>query len=83
MSSFHHPVPSPISVAAAEEEGAAHLLRTLEAAVVGQTYGSMDWLYRGELKGLYVLLSRTHQGQAEQLRKSKKKILPTTYKPFS
>ena len=39
MSSFHHPVPSPISVAAAEEEGAAHLLRTLEAAAVGQTYG--------------------------------------------
>ena len=32
-------------------------------------------MYRGELKGLYVLLSRT---QAEQLSKSRKKILATT-----
>ena len=46
--------------------------------------------YRGELKGSYVLLSRTQagpgrarQGQAEQLRKSRKIILATTYKPFS
>ena len=35
--------------------------------------------YGGELKGLYVLLSRT---QSEQLSNSKKKILATTYKPF-
>ena len=36
--------------------------------------------YRCELKGMYVLLSRM---QAEQLSKSRMKILAATYKPFS
>ena len=35
--------------------------------------------YRGVNKGLFVLLSRT---QAEQLSKSRKKFLATTYKPL-
>ena len=37
----------------------------------------VQYYYRGENKGLFVLLSRT---QAEQLRKSRKKFLPTSYR---
>ena len=37
-------------------------------------------MYRDRLKGMQILLSRT---QAEQLSKSRNKILATTYKPFS
>ena len=40
---------------------------------------SEPYMYRGVNKGLYVLLSRT---QAEQLSKSMKKFLATTYKPL-
>ena len=40
-------------------------------------------LYRGELKGLYVLLSRTRAGSGRQLSKSRNKFLATRYKPFS
>ena len=39
-------------------------------------------LYRGANKGLHVLLSRMQAGQAEQLSKSRKKFLATTYKPL-
>ena len=39
-------------------------------------------VYRGGSKGLFVLLSRTQAGQAEQLSKSRKKFLATTYKPL-
>ena len=36
--------------------------------------------YRDRLKGMQILLSRT---QAEQVSKSRNKLLATTYKPFS
>ena len=47
----------------------------------------MGGMYRGEQKCLYDSLSRTpagpRQGQAEQLSKSRKKILATMFKPFN
>ena len=53
---------------------------TSSAICVALLFVCREVTYRGELKGLYVLLSMT---QAEYLRKSSKKLLATTYKPFS
>ena len=41
-----------------------------------------DLIYRAPEKGLQILLSRTRQGQAEQVSESGNKFLATTYKPF-
>ena len=51
---------------------------------VGKNIDVLLTSYRGENKGMFVLLSRTQAGpgQAEQLSKSRKKFLATTYKHF-
>ena len=53
--------------------------RTLAISNLSQYLSILLSQYRGENKGLIVLLSRT---QSEQLSKSKKKFLATTYTPL-